>query len=67
MKQSVAPFAEHFANGYLNESTMLWAEGRKEWMSLSSIPELQSAVTSKDQSKQGYMLLPCTVPVMEIL
>ncbi|XP_066334857.1 splicing factor U2AF-associated protein 2-like [Miscanthus floridulus] len=56
-QEGVGPYAlaelrEHFANGYLNESTMLWAEGRKEWMSLSSIPELQSAVTSKDQSKQ---------------
>ncbi|CAL4897020.1 unnamed protein product [Urochloa decumbens] len=56
-QESVGPYAlaelrEHFANGYLNETTMLWAEGRSEWMPLSSIPELQTAVTAKDQSKQ---------------
>jgi hypothetical protein len=48
-----APSAEHFANGYLNESTMLWAEGRSEWMLLSSIPELHTAVAAKDRSEQG--------------
>ncbi|CAN6304924.1 unnamed protein product [Urochloa humidicola] len=31
---------------------MLWAEGMTEWMPLSSIPELQTAVTAKDQSGQ---------------
>ncbi|CAO2140767.1 unnamed protein product [Urochloa humidicola] len=56
-QDSVGPYAlaelrEHFSNGYLNESTMLWAEGRTEWMPLSSIPELQTAVTAKDQSEQ---------------
>ncbi|CAN6330425.1 unnamed protein product [Urochloa humidicola] len=56
-QESVGPYAlaelrEHFANGYLNESTMLWAEGRTEWMPLSSIPELQTAVTATDQSEQ---------------
>ncbi|CAN6335480.1 unnamed protein product [Urochloa humidicola] len=56
-QESVGPYAlaelrEHFSNGYLNESTMLWAEGRTEWMPLSSIPELQTAVTAKDQSEQ---------------
>ncbi|CAN6325725.1 unnamed protein product [Urochloa humidicola] len=56
-QESVGPYAlaelrEHFANGYLNESTMLWAGGRTEWMPLSSIPELQTAVTAKDQSEQ---------------
>lgn len=56
-QESVGPYAlaelrEHFANGYLNESTMLWAEGRTEWMLLSSIPELHTAVTAKDQSEQ---------------
>ncbi|KAF8671581.1 hypothetical protein HU200_049904 [Digitaria exilis] len=56
-QESVGPYAvaelrEHFANGYLNESTMLWAEGRTEWMPLSSIPELNSAVTTKDQPEQ---------------
>ncbi|CAM0148421.1 unnamed protein product [Urochloa decumbens] len=56
-QESVGPYAlaelrEHFANGYLNESTMVWAEGRSEWMPLLSIPELETAVTAKDQSKQ---------------
>ncbi|PAN15909.1 hypothetical protein PAHAL_3G019200 [Panicum hallii] len=57
-QESVGPYAltelrEHFANGYLNESTILWAEGRTEWMPLSSIPELHSAVTTKDQPEQA--------------
>ncbi|KAL6640465.1 hypothetical protein ACP70R_021588 [Stipagrostis hirtigluma subsp. patula] len=57
-QESVGPYAlselrEHFANGYLNEGTMLWAEGRTEWMPLSSIPELYSGVTTKDQPAQG--------------
>jgi len=56
-QESVGPYAlaelqAHFANGYLNESTMLWAEGRSEWMLLSSIPELHTAVTAKDQPEQ---------------
>ncbi|NP_001141229.1 uncharacterized protein LOC100273316 [Zea mays] len=56
-QEGVGPYAlaelrEHFANGYFNESTMLWAEGRKEWMPLSSISELHSAVAAKDQSEQ---------------
>ena len=49
----IASVAAHFANGYHNESTMLWAEGRSEWMLLSSIPELHTAVTAKDQPEQG--------------
>jgi len=57
-QESVGPYAltelrEHFANGYLNESTMLWAEGRTEWMPLSSIPELHSSVTTNDQPEQA--------------
>ncbi|KAF8378899.1 hypothetical protein HHK36_030248 [Tetracentron sinense] len=31
---------EHFLNGYLCEDTLLWSEGRSNWMPLSSIPEL---------------------------
>ncbi|KAL6905676.1 hypothetical protein ACP4OV_003277 [Aristida adscensionis] len=57
-QESVGPYAlaelrEHYANGYLNEGTMLWAEGRTEWMPLSSIPELHSGVTAKDQPEQA--------------
>ncbi|RLN00521.1 hypothetical protein C2845_PM06G16210 [Panicum miliaceum] len=59
-QESVGPYAltelrDHFANGYLNESTILWAEGRTEWMPLSSIPELHSAVTTKDQPEQAAL------------
>ncbi|PAN41157.1 hypothetical protein PAHAL_8G021100 [Panicum hallii] len=59
-QESVGPYAltelrEHFANGYLNESTILWAEGRTEWMPLSSIPELHTAVTTKDQPEQAAL------------
>uniref|UniRef100_A0ACD5UCH1 Uncharacterized protein n=1 Tax=Avena sativa TaxID=4498 RepID=A0ACD5UCH1_AVESA len=43
---------DHFANGYLNESTMLWAEGRSEWMPLSSVPEVHSGVTKNVQPEQ---------------
>lgn len=49
-----APSAEHFANGYISESSMLWAEGRSEWMPLSSIPDLLVVVTKKDQPDEGY-------------
>ncbi|TVT97962.1 hypothetical protein EJB05_56762 [Eragrostis curvula] len=57
-QESVGPYAiaelrEHFANGYLNEETMLWAEGRSDWMPLSSIPELHSGVTAKGQPEQA--------------
>ncbi|XBI93116.1 hypothetical protein VPH35_030036 [Triticum aestivum] len=56
-QEHVGPYAlselrDHFANGYLNESTMLWAEGRSEWTPLSSIPELHSGVTKKYQPEQ---------------
>ncbi|KAK8937657.1 hypothetical protein KSP40_PGU002375 [Platanthera guangdongensis] len=44
-QEQLGPYAfyelrEHFANGYISESTFLWSEGRSEWMPLSSIPEL---------------------------
>ncbi|XP_062202251.1 splicing factor U2AF-associated protein 2-like isoform X2 [Phragmites australis] len=56
-QENVGPYAlselrEHFANGYLNEGTMLWAEGRTEWVPLTSIPELHAGVTTKDQPEQ---------------
>ncbi|XP_039835536.1 splicing factor U2AF-associated protein 2-like isoform X2 [Panicum virgatum] len=53
-QETVGPYAlTELRDGYLNESTMLWAEGRTEWMPLSSIPELHSAVTTKDQPEQA--------------
>ncbi|KAF4346860.1 hypothetical protein G4B88_015481 [Cannabis sativa] len=33
-------WTEHFLNGYLTPSTLVWSEGRTEWQPLSSIPEL---------------------------
>ncbi|KAK3136063.1 hypothetical protein QOZ80_5BG0427520 [Eleusine coracana subsp. coracana] len=57
-QESVGPYAlvelrEHFANGYLNDGTMLWAEGRSDWMPLSSIPELNYVVIAKGQPQQA--------------
>ncbi|XP_020676666.1 splicing factor U2AF-associated protein 2 isoform X1 [Dendrobium catenatum] len=44
-QEQLGPYAfselqEHYANGYILESTLLWSEGRSDWMPLSSIPEL---------------------------
>ncbi|XP_026422055.1 splicing factor U2AF-associated protein 2-like isoform X2 [Papaver somniferum] len=38
-------YQEHFKNGYIAESTLLWAEGRTEWLPLSSIPELFTGIS----------------------
>ncbi|GFZ14332.1 RNA binding (RRM/RBD/RNP motifs) family protein [Actinidia rufa] len=38
-------WTEHFVNGYLTESTLLWSEGRSDWQPLSSIPELMSQIS----------------------
>ncbi|MCL7052318.1 hypothetical protein MKW94_030598, partial [Papaver nudicaule] len=38
--------SEHFRNGYISESTLLWAEGRTEWLPLSSIPELFTGIST---------------------
>ncbi|KAM6550172.1 hypothetical protein CsatB_021848 [Cannabis sativa] len=35
---------EHFLNGYLTPSTLVWSEGRTEWQPLSSIPELMTYI-----------------------
>ncbi|KAF9677006.1 hypothetical protein SADUNF_Sadunf08G0062400 [Salix dunnii] len=40
-------FLEHFLNGYLLESTLVWSEGRSEWQPLSSIPELMSGISQQ--------------------
>ncbi|CAI8603221.1 unnamed protein product [Vicia faba] len=44
-QQQVGPYVfsevrEHFLNGYLSENTLLWSEGKTEWLPLSSISEL---------------------------
>ncbi|CAK7325988.1 unnamed protein product [Dovyalis caffra] len=49
-QQQVGPYVfselrEHFLNGYLLESTLVWSEGRSEWQPLSSIPELMSGIS----------------------
>ncbi|XP_057476636.1 splicing factor U2AF-associated protein 2-like isoform X2 [Actinidia eriantha] len=49
-QQHIGPYAlselrEHFVNGYLTESTLLWSEGRSDWQPLSSIPELMSQIS----------------------
>ncbi|XP_031740498.1 splicing factor U2AF-associated protein 2 isoform X1 [Cucumis sativus] len=51
-----SPWAEHFLNGYLLESTLAWSEGQSEWQPLSSIPGLTTEVYGQDSN------LPTTVP-----
>ncbi|GLT95574.1 hypothetical protein SLE2022_132480 [Rubroshorea leprosula] len=51
-QQHVGPYAfselrEHFINGYLTESTLVWSEGRSEWQPLSSIPGLVSEISEQ--------------------
>ncbi|KAL5580101.1 hypothetical protein UlMin_012543 [Ulmus minor] len=51
-QQHVGPYVssellEHYLNGYLNESTLVWAEGRSEWQPLSSIPELMAIISQQ--------------------
>ncbi|XP_008800767.2 splicing factor U2AF-associated protein 2 isoform X2 [Phoenix dactylifera] len=56
-QEHIGPYAfselqEHVVNGYISENTFLWAEGRSEWMPLSSIPELHMGIAARrtDQS-----------------
>ncbi|XP_031277114.1 HIV Tat-specific factor 1 homolog isoform X2 [Pistacia vera] len=49
-QQHVGPYAiselrEHFLNGYLLETTLVWSQGRSEWQPLSSIPQLLSGIS----------------------
>nr|BAJ53149.1 JHL23J11.4 [Jatropha curcas] len=51
-QQHLGPYAsselrEHFLNGYLSESTLVWSEGRVVWQPLSSIPELISGISQQ--------------------
>lgn len=39
---------DHFASGYLTHSSLLWAEGRPDWCTLSSIDELKSPVITQN-------------------
>ncbi|XP_031491071.1 uncharacterized protein LOC116258095 isoform X1 [Nymphaea colorata] len=52
-QEHVGPYAvselqEHFMNGYVSESTLLWSNGRSEWMPLASIPELFASFPSRE-------------------
>ncbi|KAJ6982826.1 hypothetical protein D5086_020444 [Populus alba] len=51
-QQQVGPYVfselrEHFLNGYLLESTLVWSEGRSDWQPLSAIPELMSGTSQQ--------------------
>ncbi|KAG6760024.1 hypothetical protein POTOM_036523 [Populus tomentosa] len=59
-QQQVGPYVfselrEHFLNGYLLESTLVWSEGRSDWQPLSAIPELMSGTSQQgfDYSRAG--------------
>ncbi|XP_044499616.1 splicing factor U2AF-associated protein 2 isoform X2 [Mangifera indica] len=52
-QQHVGPYVlselrEHFLNGYLLESTLVWCQGRSEWQPLSSIPLLFSGISQPE-------------------
>ncbi|CAI0408287.1 unnamed protein product [Linum tenue] len=51
-QQQLGPYTaselqQHFLSGYLLESTLVWSEGRSEWQSLSSVPELMSSISQQ--------------------
>ncbi|KAL0887793.1 hypothetical protein Bca101_011776 [Brassica carinata] len=59
-QESLGPYTflelcDHFRNGYLQETTLVWAEGRSEWQPLSAITELMSRISGAevDQSAGG--------------
>lgn len=45
-------WTEHFLNGYLTHTTLVWAQGRSAWQSLSSIPGLITGISRHDQEPQ---------------
>uniref|UniRef100_A0A1J3CJ78 Splicing factor U2AF-associated protein 2 n=1 Tax=Noccaea caerulescens TaxID=107243 RepID=A0A1J3CJ78_NOCCA len=52
-QQNLGPYTfselcDHFKNGYLLETTLVWAEGRSEWQPLSAIPELMSRISGAE-------------------
>uniref|UniRef100_A0A2P2KQ19 GYF domain-containing protein n=1 Tax=Rhizophora mucronata TaxID=61149 RepID=A0A2P2KQ19_RHIMU len=51
-EQHVGPYSfsemiDHFLNGYILETTLVWSEGRSEWQPFSSISELISGISQK--------------------
>ncbi|PKA66716.1 Splicing factor U2af large subunit B [Apostasia shenzhenica] len=65
-QEQIGPYAiselqEHFANGYVSQNTFMWAEGRNEWMPLSSVSELLAEMPLKgsDDSTAGESFSFC--------
>ncbi|XAR65845.1 hypothetical protein NMG60_11011816 [Bertholletia excelsa] len=55
-QQYVGPYTlselqEHFRNGYLTETTLIWSNGRSDWQPLSSIPDLMSQISQQVSSQ----------------
>ncbi|KAL3581737.1 hypothetical protein D5086_016069 [Populus alba] len=70
-QQQVGPYtfselSEHFLNGYLVESTLVWSEGRSEWQPLSSFPEFTSGI-SQQGSDSSTAALACNDKEVEKL
>ncbi|XP_019083831.1 PREDICTED: HIV Tat-specific factor 1-like [Camelina sativa] len=58
-QESLGPYTfpelcDHFRNGYLLATTLVWADGRSEWQPLSAIPELMSRISG---AEVGYAAL----------
>ncbi|KAH9689806.1 RRM domain-containing protein [Citrus sinensis] len=68
-QQHVGPYAiselcEHFLNGYLLETTLVWSQGRSEWQPLSSIPQFLSGISQ--QVARGSTAVPCNDGIEEV-
>eukprot|EP00250_Pteridium_aquilinum_P035410 c935_g1_i1 orf=302-1846(-) len=58
---------DHYASGYLTESSLLWSEGRAEWCSLSLIDELKAPVMTqvpKLQTLHSAVDMPNDIPIV---
>ncbi|PQP95032.1 splicing factor U2AF-associated protein 2 isoform X2 [Prunus yedoensis var. nudiflora] len=53
-------WTEHFLNGYLTHTTLVWAQGRSAWQSLSSIPGLITGISRHDQEPRFSNAVPPT-------
>lgn len=68
-QQHVGPYAiselcEHFLNGYLLETTLVWSQGRSEWQPLSSIPQFLTGISQ--QVACGSTAVPCNDGIEEV-
>ncbi|KFK25854.1 hypothetical protein AALP_AA8G171000 [Arabis alpina] len=57
-QQTMGPYTfselcDHFRNGYLLGTTLVWADGRSEWQPLSAIPELMSRISGAEVPTVG--------------